>query len=299
MIWGDQLIRRGPLRPLKRLLLHSPLVVWAPFASNVYHDLLWYPTIGRSRIRAFAGTAVGPALPDVLTWRPRFASASRRARRATSTSAAPAPRSSTGSSRATMAAPSSSASRTPTARARPTRTSSRSSTRSRWLGLDWDEGPPTPGYRQTERLATSTASTPRGCWPPAAPTTATARRSCSSREREAAQARERDVPLLRTLPRPRAHRRRPAPAHSADGRDGRERSDPRPGRRSSTASSTTGSCVRTDGTPDLQLLRRGRRRHHAHQPRHPRQRPPVEHAQADPLLRGARLRRARPSPTCR
>ena len=23
----------------------------------------------------------------------------------------------------------------------------------RWLGLDWDEGPPTPGYRQTERLS--------------------------------------------------------------------------------------------------------------------------------------------------
>jgi uncharacterized protein (DUF362 family) len=59
VIWGDQLIRRGPLRPLKRLLLHSPLVVWAPFASNVYHDLLWYPTIGRSRIRAFAGTGWG------------------------------------------------------------------------------------------------------------------------------------------------------------------------------------------------------------------------------------------------
>jgi len=59
VIWGDQLIRRGPLRPLKRLLLHSPLVVWAPFASNVYHDLLWYPTIGRSRIRAFAATPWG------------------------------------------------------------------------------------------------------------------------------------------------------------------------------------------------------------------------------------------------
>jgi intein/homing endonuclease len=59
VIWGDQLIRRGPLRPLKRLLLHSPLVVWAPFASNVYHDLLWYPTIGRARIRAFAGTSWG------------------------------------------------------------------------------------------------------------------------------------------------------------------------------------------------------------------------------------------------
>ena len=59
VIWGDQLIRRGPLRPLKRLLLHSPLVVWAPFASNVYHDWLWYPTVGRLRIRAFARTGWG------------------------------------------------------------------------------------------------------------------------------------------------------------------------------------------------------------------------------------------------
>jgi uncharacterized protein (DUF362 family) len=59
VIWGDQLIRKGPLRPLKRLLLHSPLVVWAPFASNVYHDLLWYPTVGRRRIRAFARTGWG------------------------------------------------------------------------------------------------------------------------------------------------------------------------------------------------------------------------------------------------
>jgi uncharacterized protein (DUF362 family) len=59
VIWGDQLIRRGPLRPLKRLLLHSPLVAWAPFASNVYHDLLWYPTVGRARIRGFAATGWG------------------------------------------------------------------------------------------------------------------------------------------------------------------------------------------------------------------------------------------------
>jgi len=59
VIWGDQLIRRGPLRPLKHLLLHSPLMIWAPFASNVYHDLLWYPTVGRARIRAFADTGWG------------------------------------------------------------------------------------------------------------------------------------------------------------------------------------------------------------------------------------------------
>jgi len=59
VIWGDQLIRRGFLRPLEHLLLHSPLVIWAPFASNVYHDWLWYPTVGRSRIREFGRTEWG------------------------------------------------------------------------------------------------------------------------------------------------------------------------------------------------------------------------------------------------
>lgn len=59
VIWGDQMIRRGFLRPLERLLLHSPLMVWAPFASNVYHDWLWYPTVGRARIRAFMRTEWG------------------------------------------------------------------------------------------------------------------------------------------------------------------------------------------------------------------------------------------------
>jgi hypothetical protein len=59
VIWGDQLIRKGFLRPFERLLLHSPLMVWAPFASNVYHDWLWYPTIGQSRIRRFRRTEWG------------------------------------------------------------------------------------------------------------------------------------------------------------------------------------------------------------------------------------------------
>jgi hypothetical protein len=39
--------------------LHTPLVAWAPFASNVYHDWLWYPTIGKSRIREFSTTPWG------------------------------------------------------------------------------------------------------------------------------------------------------------------------------------------------------------------------------------------------
>ncbi len=59
VIAGDQMLRIGPLRFLEKPLLHSPLVVWAPFASNLYHDLFWYPTIGRSRIRRFLKTDWG------------------------------------------------------------------------------------------------------------------------------------------------------------------------------------------------------------------------------------------------
>jgi uncharacterized protein (DUF362 family) len=59
VIWGDQMLRIGPLRFLEKLLLHSPLVVWAPFASNVYHDGLWYPTVGKARIREFSRTPWG------------------------------------------------------------------------------------------------------------------------------------------------------------------------------------------------------------------------------------------------
>jgi len=62
VIWGDQMIRRGFLRPLERLLLHSPLMVWAPWASNVYHDVLWYPTVGRARLRTFMRTEWGQLL---------------------------------------------------------------------------------------------------------------------------------------------------------------------------------------------------------------------------------------------
>jgi uncharacterized protein (DUF362 family) len=59
VIWGDQMIRKGCLKPLEKLLLHSPLMAWAPFASNVYHDYLWYPTVGKQRIDSFAETKWG------------------------------------------------------------------------------------------------------------------------------------------------------------------------------------------------------------------------------------------------
>jgi uncharacterized protein (DUF362 family) len=59
VIWGDQMIRKGFLRRLEKLLLRSPLFFWAPLASNIYHDFLWYPTVGRKKIREFMKTDWG------------------------------------------------------------------------------------------------------------------------------------------------------------------------------------------------------------------------------------------------
>lgn len=59
VIFGDQVIRRGPLRPLEWLLLKSPLWVWAPLASNFYHDLVWYPLRGIPILRQFRRTGWG------------------------------------------------------------------------------------------------------------------------------------------------------------------------------------------------------------------------------------------------
>lgn len=59
VIWGDQMLRKGPLRFLEKIALHSPLVVWAPIASNIYHDWIWYPTVGKAIIRKFSTTEWG------------------------------------------------------------------------------------------------------------------------------------------------------------------------------------------------------------------------------------------------
>ena len=59
VIAGDQMIRKGCLRRLERILLHSPLVFWAPMASNIYHDWYWYPTKGKKIIRKFMQTEWG------------------------------------------------------------------------------------------------------------------------------------------------------------------------------------------------------------------------------------------------
>jgi uncharacterized protein (DUF362 family) len=48
---GQKAIYHGPLKPLEKLLLRTSLVPWAYFASNFYHNVYWYPFVGRKRVR--------------------------------------------------------------------------------------------------------------------------------------------------------------------------------------------------------------------------------------------------------
>ena len=56
---GQKLIYHGPLKPLEKLLLQSPLVPWSYFASNFYHNVYWYPFVGRKRVRSALDTPWG------------------------------------------------------------------------------------------------------------------------------------------------------------------------------------------------------------------------------------------------
>ena len=49
---GQKAIYHGPLKPLEKLLLQTPLVAWAYFASNFYHNVYWYPFVGRKRVQS-------------------------------------------------------------------------------------------------------------------------------------------------------------------------------------------------------------------------------------------------------
>ena len=56
---GQKLIYHGPLKPLEHLLLRTPIAPWSFFASNVYHNYLWLPLIGRKRVREAMKTPWG------------------------------------------------------------------------------------------------------------------------------------------------------------------------------------------------------------------------------------------------
>jgi uncharacterized protein (DUF362 family) len=56
---GQKMIYHGWLHTFEKPLLRSPLVPWAYFASNFYHNVYWYPFIGRKRVKAALQTKWG------------------------------------------------------------------------------------------------------------------------------------------------------------------------------------------------------------------------------------------------
>jgi uncharacterized protein (DUF362 family) len=48
---GQKAIYHGPLKPFEKLLLQSPIVPWSYFASNLFHNVYWYPFVGRERVK--------------------------------------------------------------------------------------------------------------------------------------------------------------------------------------------------------------------------------------------------------
>ncbi|MGA2112779.1 MAG: DUF362 domain-containing protein [Anaerolineales bacterium] len=56
---GQRMIYHGWLHFMEPLLLRSPLVPWSYFASNFYHNVYWYPFVGRKRVREALRTAWG------------------------------------------------------------------------------------------------------------------------------------------------------------------------------------------------------------------------------------------------
>lgn len=56
---GQKMIYHGWLKFIEKPLLRSPIVPWAYFASNFYHNVYWYPFVGRRRVQAALQTPWG------------------------------------------------------------------------------------------------------------------------------------------------------------------------------------------------------------------------------------------------
>ncbi len=61
---GQKMIYHGPLKPLEKPLLQSPIVPWSYFASNFYHNVYWYPFVGRQRVESAVETKWGRLFKD-------------------------------------------------------------------------------------------------------------------------------------------------------------------------------------------------------------------------------------------
>tara|TARA_B110000196_G_scaffold201565_1_gene172612 strand:- start:788 stop:1906 length:1119 start_codon:yes stop_codon:yes gene_type:complete len=60
----------GPLKPLEKILLRTPLVNLAYFASNIYHNSFWLRFIGRKRVRQAFKSEWGKLLFDYKIIKP-------------------------------------------------------------------------------------------------------------------------------------------------------------------------------------------------------------------------------------
>jgi len=59
VVFWDQMFRKGALSFVEPLLFHTGLFKLCVFGSAFYHDWLWYPVVGKKRIRKFNKTEWG------------------------------------------------------------------------------------------------------------------------------------------------------------------------------------------------------------------------------------------------
>jgi len=62
VIFWDQMFRKGALSFVEPMLFHTGLFKACVFGSGFYHDNIWYPTVGKHRIRKFKKTKWGRLL---------------------------------------------------------------------------------------------------------------------------------------------------------------------------------------------------------------------------------------------
>ncbi|MEW6606805.1 MAG: DUF362 domain-containing protein [bacterium] len=56
---GQKAIYHGFLKPFEHILLRTPIVPWSYAASRLYHDLYWYPAVGKKRVNEMLKTDWG------------------------------------------------------------------------------------------------------------------------------------------------------------------------------------------------------------------------------------------------
>jgi uncharacterized protein (DUF362 family) len=59
VIWGDQMVRKGTLQFLNPLMKNELFFTVPIMLSLIYHDMFWYPSIGKKRIKEFFKTDWG------------------------------------------------------------------------------------------------------------------------------------------------------------------------------------------------------------------------------------------------